>query len=329
MRGMAVPKLISICIPTYNRARYLEETLPSIIPQLAPDIEVLIYDTGSADGTAELVRRYQRSCPSIMYFWNDVNLGVDRTLLLLLEQSSGEYVWFFGSDDLMKEGAIETVRQRILGAPSKPTLVYLNHEIIDNQGKLLIASQVGCREDREFLDGRACVSWLGLNLGFISASIVRRDKALKVSSAEEFIGSLWVSLHLYLSCLLAGGAVRYVGRPMVRARRNLTMPYDYGEVFVTQANRVLWDAHRRGYSWFTTYSLIGKIILQHHVRTAVAWRSDKNEPLVNVFSLYFREYWSHPSFWLLLVPVRFLPRAVIRAIRNRLRAIRAIRIQQG
>lgn len=326
------PKLISFCIPTYNRAQYLRETLACILPQLGPDVEVVISDNASTDETWEVVELYQRKFPGIRYISNKTNLGYDRNLLSCLEHASGEYVWFFGSDDLLDEDGIETVRRRILQSPKRPALVYLNYQVVDNEGQLLVPDPIGCQRDREFSSAAKCVEWLGWNLGYMSALVLRRDLCLPFARTGAFVGSGWIHLHLVLSSLLAGGSVQYIGSPLVRARRSVSLDYDLTERFVEQADRVFWDAYRSGYPWLTIYRARNRTVRGQYLRFVLAWRCDAPDQLVRSFPVLLRTCWMYPWFWLLLVPLRFLPRSLavwLRAKGQTLRARRALPIRNS
>ena len=321
----ATHKLISICIPTYNRAGYLGETLESVLPQLAPDLEVVVSDNGSTDGTEEMIRRYQSRNPAIRYFRNDSNEGFDRNILRCVERADGEYIWFFGSDDVLKEGVVEVVRRRILEAPTRPVLVYLNHEVMDNRGQTLIANRVGDDRDREFAGAFACLAALRLNLGFLSALVLRREACRQVVSAAEFVGSAWLHLHLVLCCLLVGGTIQYVGRPSVQARRSVRFDNDLASIFVEQVDRILWDAHRRGYPWFTIYRTMNQVVRGQYAGLLLFWRCDAPAELARAFPVLFRTCWKYPWFWGLLLPLRFTPRWLAVALRRQLYALRARR----
>lgn len=316
---MPPEKLISICIPTFNRARYLPAALESIFPQLASDVELLVYDTGSTDGTPDLMKQFCYRFPSIRFFFLETRRGFDETALLLLDQARGEYVWFFGSDDVLNEGAIDAVRQRISRSRVRPCFVYLNHEIVDESGRLVIPTNVGRTSDREFEDGRQCVAWLGLHLGYISACIFRRDPALPVERAKEFDGSLWMGMHLNLRSISRGGPALYIGRPLIRARRNPGNTYDYGEVFCRRASRVFWNARKYGIGRFTIYRAMNRSVRAFHLRYAVSRRCDDPAELDRALPAMFRACCAYPWFWLLIVPVRLMPTRLARMVRDRLR----------
>jgi abequosyltransferase len=318
-------KLISICIPTYNRVNYLEETLRSILPQIGADIELLISDNCSTDGTKAMVARYQQTFRTLQYFRNERNLGFDGNVLRCLELASGEYVWFFGSDDVLRERAIKTVRERILGSCPRPTLVFLNYGIIENNGRLLVHRKILNQRDKEFTSARECLERLGLNLGFLSALVLRRERCLAVASTPEFVGSEWIHLHLVLCCLLAGGTTQYIGQPLVLARRSLTFDNDLTQVFVEKVDHILRDAYRRGYPWFVIYRVMNRTVREQYARFMLAWRSGARGDLEPLFPVLLRTCWMYPWFWLLIVPFRFMPRSLALALRGRLRLLRARR----
>ncbi|AHB41433.1 glycosyl transferase family protein [candidate division SR1 bacterium RAAC1_SR1_1] len=110
---MSKTKLLSICIPTYNREPYLKQLLDSIVSQKAfsetNDVEIVIDDGPSKDNTQQLVKDYQNKYPGkIRYFRNDKAIGMCPAFLEAIEFSGGEYTWLFGSDDLMTSEALST-----------------------------------------------------------------------------------------------------------------------------------------------------------------------------------------------------------------------------
>jgi abequosyltransferase len=315
-------KLISICIPTYNRARCLGAALESLLPQLGPDAELLVYDTGSTDGTDQLMDGFMRRFPEIRYLSLGTKRGFDETALLLLEECRGEYVWFFGSDDVLREGAIDAIRRRIRASQARPSFLYLNHDVVDHAGKLLIPYNVRHGRDREFRDGRRCIAWLGLHLGYISACIFRRDPSFCAPDAREFVGSLWMGAHLNLRSLAKGGPALYLGQPLVRARRNPGNVYDYGEVFCRSASRVFWHARKLGIGWFTIYRGMNRTVRLFYLPFGLSQRCDHPDEFTLAFPSMLRIGWAYPWFWLLIVPVRLVPSRLARAVRDSLRGRR-------
>lgn len=106
--------LLSICIPTYNRAHYLKECLECITCQFVDkevldQVEVVVSDNASPDNTKKLVEGFQRKHNNIQYFRNDSNLGFDRNVDSALTKATGDFRWTLGDDDFLKQNSIRFV----------------------------------------------------------------------------------------------------------------------------------------------------------------------------------------------------------------------------
>lgn len=83
--------LLSICIPTYNRAAYLEKTIQSIVIQpefIERKVEIVISDNASSDNTEEVCRKYEKKYENFLYFKNEVNIR-DKNFPLVLGYGNG------------------------------------------------------------------------------------------------------------------------------------------------------------------------------------------------------------------------------------------------
>ncbi|MBA0884379.1 glycosyltransferase family 2 protein [Flavobacterium undicola] len=104
-------KLLSICIPTYNRAEVLDETLKKLFfnPEFNVNlIEVIVSDNCSTDNTTEVVGKY----PLVRYYRNEENIK-DRNYSVVLEYATGSYIKLFNDTLLFKEGALKAILDRI------------------------------------------------------------------------------------------------------------------------------------------------------------------------------------------------------------------------
>lgn len=103
---------LSICIPTYNGALHLNETLENVIAQIdecdvRETVEVVVCDNASQDATEEIVRTWMRRCPELVrYVRNERNLGFNANVNRALHEGRGEYVHLLGDDDLYCPGAL-------------------------------------------------------------------------------------------------------------------------------------------------------------------------------------------------------------------------------
>lgn len=97
---MTAPRL-SVCIPSYNSARFLPATIESVLGQTFADFELLIIDDCSTDGTAEIAARYAAQDKRIRFLVNERNLGMVENWNRCLREAQGAYVQYVFGDDLL------------------------------------------------------------------------------------------------------------------------------------------------------------------------------------------------------------------------------------
>ena len=111
--------VLSIAIPTYNRAAFLDKTLAYHVPLLACfGVPIIIRDNASIDETESVVAKWQQEYPFIQYTQNDENVGPDKNFELALKDARTEYVWLLGDTYLINEEQINLILERAaLNAP--------------------------------------------------------------------------------------------------------------------------------------------------------------------------------------------------------------------
>ncbi len=103
--------LVSICIPTFNRANLVWRAIESAIHQTYQSIEVVVVDNASTDNTQEVVLGYVNRDTRVKYFRNEKNIGSGNNFLKCAEYASGFYMQALGSDDWLSRDYIgECVR---------------------------------------------------------------------------------------------------------------------------------------------------------------------------------------------------------------------------
>lgn len=109
---MNTDDLISVIIPAYNHEKYIEECIRSIIAQTYQNIELLVIDDGSKDGTFKKLLELKPECEKRfvrVVFETQENSGTRITLNRLLDMTKGKYIYSLASDDAAKPQAIETL----------------------------------------------------------------------------------------------------------------------------------------------------------------------------------------------------------------------------
>jgi glycosyltransferase involved in cell wall biosynthesis len=103
--------LLTIAIPTHNRLPYLKELLPELLKQCEPypEIEILISDNCTTDGTLEYITDMASHNPHMRYRRNPVNTGGEENQVQCVEAASGRYIWIFPDDELLCPFGIQKV----------------------------------------------------------------------------------------------------------------------------------------------------------------------------------------------------------------------------
>lgn len=98
---------ISVIVPIYNSAQYLDECLNSLISQQYAHFEVICVDDCGTDASMEIAQRFARQDPRIKILHQASNLGMGSARNAGLEQARGKYVFFLDSDDFLHPAALE------------------------------------------------------------------------------------------------------------------------------------------------------------------------------------------------------------------------------
>lgn len=124
--------LVSVVIPTYNRAYCLRRTLESVFAQTHRRLEVLLVDDGSTDGTAALAEEIGRNEPRLRYL-RQANAGVCAARNLGLETARGEYIALLDSDDVWFDWKI-AAQVAVLAADRSLGMVWTDMKAVDPLG---------------------------------------------------------------------------------------------------------------------------------------------------------------------------------------------------
>lgn len=137
---MSLP-LVSVAIPAYNHAQYIEACLASVCAQTYPELELVLIDDGSKDDTLAVARRYLDKHGGRfrrIVLERQENQGVSATSNAVIAASQGEWVHLLGSDDLLYPNKIAHIQQAIeeWNCPEL-ALVHADADYVDQYGQLL------------------------------------------------------------------------------------------------------------------------------------------------------------------------------------------------
>ena len=121
---------VSIITPTLNQAEFIEDTIRSVLGQGYPNVEYIIVDGGSTDGTLDILRRYEDRLRWI----SEPDRGQASAINKGFRLASGDILGWLNSDDIYMDGAIETVVRHFAEHPQH-AFVYGNALALNREGK--------------------------------------------------------------------------------------------------------------------------------------------------------------------------------------------------
>jgi GalNAc5-diNAcBac-PP-undecaprenol beta-1,3-glucosyltransferase len=220
---------VSIVIPTYNRAYCLDRSISSVLSQSFRDLELIIVDDGSTDGTAEMLRGYTDD--RIRVVVHRSNRGVAAAKNTGLDNARGDWIGILDSDDEYLPGALERLVDRIRSISPDEKLGTIIGNTMRQDGTL---TGLGVTEDgfipcEDLLSGRVRGEFTGLvSRAVLGAS--RLDEKLL-----SFESTLWLELYKRSSTYYMHFPARiyHVGNPdqlssfTITAARSAHMVYGY------------------------------------------------------------------------------------------------------
>ncbi len=125
--------LVSIITPSFNQASWLEATIQSVLSQTYANIEYIIIDGGSTDGSLEIIRKYE---DRLAYWQSKPDGGQAQALNIGYKKSKGELVAYLNADDLLEPTAVESA-MRTFDVNSEFAIYYGRCKTIDGHGNIV------------------------------------------------------------------------------------------------------------------------------------------------------------------------------------------------
>lgn len=184
---------LSICMATYNRGRFIGETLDSILNQIVPGVELVIVDGASPDNTPEVMAQYLLRYPEIRYFREQENSGVDGDYDKAVGYARGEYCWLVTDDDLLSPLAVSRVLEFL---SEEFDLVVVNSQVRNADfSKVLETCVLKFTTDKEYVakDGEEFFAEVANYLSFIGGVVVKRSLWLE-RDRLSYYGTLFIHI---------------------------------------------------------------------------------------------------------------------------------------
>lgn len=132
MSKTSLPK-VTIVTPSYNQADFLEETMLSVLNQTYPNIEYIVVDGGSTDGSVDIIKKYENR---LAWWVSETDNGQSDAINKGFSHATGEIYNWLNSDDILYPEAV-SVAVHFMQKYPQYELVYGDRVVIDNKGRIL------------------------------------------------------------------------------------------------------------------------------------------------------------------------------------------------
>jgi glycosyltransferase involved in cell wall biosynthesis len=143
--SVVVATKISVCIPVKNGGSFLPLAVESVLGQLLDDVELIIVDNCSSDGTAQWLEQQVVSAPRTRFYRNAADIGMTANFNACLKLAQGKYVKFLCADDLLLPQSLQRMSQVLDGDP-RISLVVGGRRLIDESGAKITTQNYATRD---------------------------------------------------------------------------------------------------------------------------------------------------------------------------------------
>jgi hypothetical protein len=130
------PPVVSVVMPSLNQARYISTAARSVLAQTGPDVELLVMDGGSDDGSLSLLAGLATEYPGRVRWWSVPDGGPAEAVNAAVREAAAPVIGWLNSDDVYVPGAIARAFDHLLQRPTE-VMVYGHGEHIDGRGAVL------------------------------------------------------------------------------------------------------------------------------------------------------------------------------------------------
>lgn len=308
-------KILTICIPTYNRARTLKESLDRLCNQITKEIKDLIYifisDNCSPDSTKDVVQGYIDLGYPIMYHRNEENVGVERNFLKCFYAVRTQYMWLLGDDDFLKDGSLTYVVNLL--QKNEYGYIYLN--IFGKNKENVVYNN----------DSEKFIKDVSFMFGFMSSHIIDTSNINEAPDSQKYIKSSFIHIPLFINAARNPEKVNklFINKEILDVGHASASNGGFNYFEVTSKNYlgILKDLSDTGYIKKSTFEYLKRHnfanwLLPRFYQYVILKKVDANYDLKNSWTYLFNEYKFDFYFYygMVLYPFRMILNKIFRNV---------------
>lgn len=304
-------KKLSICIPTYNRRKFLERSINTLLPQLNDDIEVLISNNCSPDDTDEYCKTLDSR---ITYHKQPENIGPDGNFLWLMDNAKGKYIILLSDDDYFEDGAVDRLINFLDGKELGLAIINYKCSLKDDR---FTDYTYGIGDNVEFAENQISefLENIGIQLTFISGLVFNRDLLKKVNNKSQYNNTNLLQTCIALKCLEFNKKTALIRSVSCVMELDNSSGYNFYKVFVKNWHDVLFkvglSAGLPKKALINVYNnTLGSFVLGYLVKDRLNTIPFDNDSRLK----YLASVWHYKKAWTRLYPTLIMPKFLLKKI---------------
>jgi glycosyltransferase involved in cell wall biosynthesis len=220
--------LVSVVIPTYNRTQPTIAAIESVLAQTYSNLEILVVDDGSTDGSGEAIQRFIHERTDgyhEMFFFSQPNQGASAARNKGISKARGEYIAFLDSDDSWDPEKLECQMQALEQFKNECGVCFTDARLVNSSGMDISSFQLHGKNYKQTMgiDREALKSLAESFSGFwVSSLLVRADLARRIGGFSQDISFVEDrDFHFRLALITS---VAYVNKQLIRTDRSPSPP---------------------------------------------------------------------------------------------------------
>ena len=301
--------LLTIAIPTWNRSKFIEQNLEQLSNELdgieQGSVEILVSDNCSTDDTEEVVQKIksEKSLP-LNYVKNKTNIGWGLNFFQCFNLAKGKYVLLLGDDDLLYDGALKIILDRI--SDSDYGVIYVRPYGFNSNFRSEYPGTFG--SEKEYEDVGDFLLDISSIMRMISACVINKGLLNDFDTSAVAPGN-FAHLHLILTAMLRGKKNLFINRFLVGIKRNNSANYNFYEIFVEEFWALLDSYIPHGLQKKTISKLENTMLFTYYPYCILRERLKNNDDHRTAFK-YFERFKNHNLFRYWVAPILRLPKVL-------------------
>lgn len=310
--------LLTIAIPTYNRANFLDLCLQQFCKQVQEcadtPIELIVSDNCSTDDTQAVIGKYRANYSWITAHRHDENIGADGNFEWCFRNANGTYLWIFGDDDLILDNKLNEIVQ-ILKTEGPDTLFVKGYGYERDYIKEYPVKKPVVRKKRyrSFTGYRQYIANVHYNVTFASGNIINKKNLPPGIDTRRFIGSNLNHLIWVLENLIRGKKFGLLNENVMAIRVNNTGGYKLFETFGKNMNDIMtYMKEERGMPNYIRRVINYNALLSFFPPYVLAFRKNASGKFhqESPRAILSAQYRSNLWYWIFVMPLFLLPIAI-------------------